>query len=177
LEEDGNNTSKSKLLEEESKVEPELPSDSYFIMIFPEQAKYFTSEASNFSEIDSSKEISSSESSVWNRKNSVPSDTARNMFYIKGENKKSNKNKHKPSSAELFHKNPEIKFPLIMSGSIANDWIEEAKSEDEEETEKVQTELWSNGRIESAYEDYDLEYSIQESNPNITNSKEDDLNL
>lgn len=61
-----------------------------------------------------------------------------------------------------------------MSGSIANDWIEEAKSEDEEETEKVNTEIWSN-RNDSTYDVDDLEYSMQDTNHNITNKSYDRL--
>lgn len=52
------------LVEEESEIEPELPSDSYFIMIFPEQARYCGTEEEGISENDSSREISSYESSI-----------------------------------------------------------------------------------------------------------------
>jgi hypothetical protein len=58
-----------------------------------------------------------------------------------------------------------------MTGSVANDCIEEAKSEDEEETEKVPTEVWSNGKNESTGDEDDLQYSMQDTNPNITNNR------
>jgi len=50
-----------------------------------------------------------------------------------------------------------------MSASVANDCIEEAKSEDEEETEKMQTEMCSNPRNESTLDEDDLEYSMEDS--------------
>ena len=100
--------------------EPELPSDSYFIMILPENGKC-GGESSITSEDEYSREVSSSESSLSKRKYSNTTDNPKNLFYMKGDcGKKSGRGKTKPSSAES-KKAPEIRLPLIMSGSIAND--------------------------------------------------------
>ena len=153
--------------------EPELPSDSYFIMILPDKPRFVESESHNISQTDSSREVSWSETSTNKRKNSCETEDPKNLFYLKGDKRPKIYPKAKPSSAQAVLKSSEIHFPLIMSGSVANDWIEEAKSEEEEETEKIQTEVWSNknGKIESTDDEYDLEYSMQDTNPNITNSK------
>ena len=162
------------LPQESNEFEEELPSDSYFIMILPQQPLPLPVENDTQSilQTDSSREISCSETSTNKRKNSCEPEDPKNLFYLKGEKKPKIYPKPKPSSAQTISKTSEIHFPLLMSGSVANDWIEEAKSEEEEETEKVQTEKWSNkDRVESTDDDYELEYSMQDTNPNLTNSK------
>jgi hypothetical protein len=100
-------------------MEPELPSDSYFIMIMPEQVKFTGEGAPITSEVESP-DISYSEPSL--SKGNLPSKPKR-LFNVHPETTKEKLKHNKPEklSSDAFFENDEIKFPLIMSGSIAND--------------------------------------------------------
>ena len=154
-------------------IEPELPSDSYFIMIMPAKHGAYGEELPNMTDIESSNEISHSDSSASkNLSLLAPSSQPKRLFYWKSETgRNSSKSSKSKNSTDNLFKSEELRLPLIMTGSVANDCIEEAKSEDEEETEKVPTEVWSNGKNESTGDEDDLQYSMQDTNPNITNNR------
>ena len=166
-----------------NEVEPELPSDSYFIMIFTDKNNINFDDHTNTGDIESSNDISNSESSTSKNLSVINSSSHhKKLFYWKPESCKQKKNQMVDCSQEEEEEEG-IRFPQIASNpkvtspyniieymkksmpeirgnnfrSSSNGWmttsvahvcIEEARSEEEDETEKVITDSELHNSIE-----------------------------
>lgn len=198
-----------------NEVEPELPSDSYFIMIFNDKNNINFDDHTNTGDIESSNDISNSESSTSKNLSVINSSSHhKKLFYWKPESCKQKKNQMVDRSQEEEEEEG-IRFPQIASNpkvtspyniieymkksmpeirgnnfrSSSNGWmttsvahvcIEEARSEEEDETDKVITDselqnsrvlaINNQSKCESSLDDV-FEYSVQETINNLTNNK------
>ena len=75
----------------------------------------------------------------------------------------------KKSMPDIRGNNHRSSSGALMATSVAHVWIEEAKSEEEEETDKFTNELNNQTQIESSIDDV-FEYSIQDTANNLTNN-------